>query len=58
MQNRSILVSTAAGLMLAVTAACASHRVDAKPRVTHGDESERGRQLNRRVEILLKARAS
>ena len=42
MQNRSILVSTAAGLVLAVTAACASHRADATPRVTDRDQTAKG----------------
>ena len=44
MTNRKILVSTAASLVLAMTAACASHRAETEPspRVTHRDKTVKG----------------
>lgn len=42
MQNKSILVSTAASLVLVVTAGCASHRSDTSSRVTHRDKTAKG----------------
>jgi len=45
MQTRSILVSTASSLVLALTAACASHRAETTPRVTHHDKTAKGAAL-------------
>ena len=42
MQNRSIFVSTAASLVLVVTAGCASHHAETSSRVTHRDKTAKG----------------
>ncbi len=55
MQKRSILVSTAASLVLVVTAGCASHRADTSSRVTHRDKTAKGAAIGAGVGAYMDA---